>query len=433
MFNEINHLKDPLQSIAQPLVADNAMFAPGITSSRGTATLAEVPRVTTVEISKRDKGVYIPPGFTKWIYKMGGDMTKSAVLSQVLYWYKKGESGKPKITRRAKGNPALWLIKEYEELAAECGITEKMVRDAIKWACSAGILIKETHGFAGKRATYMRFACAQGGDHVVDQQQIMNFPYLPYRPTGLLHKDPQVFSNTQSTFSESTLNSTTYILPAESDPAGKGINPQPLTAGSGETKPNQTTPVVFEKSKPNQTNPAPSPGSAGPSSPEPERKPGRLFALDLYMHYASQHSLSYGEHPLVIGKREAGMMKDVLKNMGSSSIYLTDVIRNLFSPDVGWGRFVWDASRHNGVDVRFSPCSVEGFKTFIKYWGSATQLMPKPWIEAHRPVWKARLEAEEAQYWAEVAAQEAAHDQPAATPPASPVEIPNEAFAEEFI
>jgi hypothetical protein len=213
----------PLQSIA--------MFsAVNSTGVRATADL-NTSRVIQITPDTRDKGFYIPRGLVRWVREMGGTPTAANVIAQYLYWFDTDEKGKPRASRRIKGDPSVWVVKEHEELAAEAGLTEKMVKDSVKWACDRGILKKETHGFGGKRATYVRFACADGKE-TTTPEAVMRYAYPltisthrsvcetalgkitiktcgsvsapPYGPIGTLHKYPQVLSNTENTETENT-------------------------------------------------------------------------------------------------------------------------------------------------------------------------------------------------------------------------------------
>ncbi|OTP74439.1 hypothetical protein [Caballeronia sordidicola] len=224
--------------------------------STATAELSTA-RVVRIEPDKRDRGLYVPPGFTRWIRAMGGDTTKAHVLSQVIYWYMKTDAGKPKLSLAAKGADTISLVKTYGDLGAEAGVTEKMAKDAITWARDVGVLQKEPHGFAGKKAMFISFTCARGADHLTDHRQVTDFAYPiqthrsdSKRPTGPIQKDPQVFSNTQSTCTQSTYTNQDSATPK---PVAKASSEMLQDKASGGVS--KSTPVELP-STPKEPSPA---------------------------------------------------------------------------------------------------------------------------------------------------------------------------------
>lgn len=89
-------------------------------------------------------GVMLRPLYVR----IGGDLATGLLLSQLVYWFKPGKTGKSKLTIVRDGRR--WLAKSREDMCAETGLTLKQYKRAITVLIDLELVQVERHLFAGK-------------------------------------------------------------------------------------------------------------------------------------------------------------------------------------------------------------------------------------------------------------------------------------------
>ncbi|QIN95208.1 hypothetical protein DLP3_045 [Stenotrophomonas phage vB_SmaS_DLP_3] len=79
---------------------------------------------------------------------IGGDLATGLLLSQLVYWFKPGKTGKSKLSIVRDGRK--WLAKAREEMCRETGLTLKQYKRAITVLADLELVQVERHLFAGK-------------------------------------------------------------------------------------------------------------------------------------------------------------------------------------------------------------------------------------------------------------------------------------------
>lgn len=96
------------------------------------------------DVEKSLHRVVVIPEFVK----LCGDLASGTLLSQIVYWFRPGKNGHRKLVIARAGR--LWLAKNREEWADECGLTLKQVRRCMPLLEELGVIETERHLFAGK-------------------------------------------------------------------------------------------------------------------------------------------------------------------------------------------------------------------------------------------------------------------------------------------
>ena len=89
------------------------------------------------------------------VVRMAGNAARGLVLSQMNYWFSPGRDQRTRVRNRRDGQ--FWLVKRYEELAAETGLTRSQAVSAVKYLRDRGLIHTSVHRFAGLSSLFLRF------------------------------------------------------------------------------------------------------------------------------------------------------------------------------------------------------------------------------------------------------------------------------------
>lgn len=81
-----------------------------------------------------------------------GGLASAILLSQLVFWFKPGKNGKPKLTIIREGK--YWLAKTREDWFNECGLTLKMYRNAITDLVDLGLVEVRHWKFGNDRTSH---------------------------------------------------------------------------------------------------------------------------------------------------------------------------------------------------------------------------------------------------------------------------------------
>ena len=76
-----------------------------------------------------------------------GDIVSALVLSQIVYWFRPGKDGKPKLSIRKEGK--FWLAKSHLEWQEECGISRIQLSRSLEQLIELGLITVEIYRFNG--------------------------------------------------------------------------------------------------------------------------------------------------------------------------------------------------------------------------------------------------------------------------------------------
>jgi len=97
---------------------------------------------------------------TEYMKSWTGNAAAALLLSQIVYWYLPGKTGKPKL--RIKKNEIFWIAKSNIEWFDEIGLSPSQCRTSLKRLKSKGLIEVEVHRFNGAPTQHVRLRCAQG-------------------------------------------------------------------------------------------------------------------------------------------------------------------------------------------------------------------------------------------------------------------------------
>lgn len=108
------------------------------------------------------------------------------LLSQIVYWFKPGKSGKTKLRVRREG--CLWLAKRRQDWAVECGLSPRRYDTAVSKLISAGVVKKEVWRFAGSPTVHLHLVKARlshlfGDLEITDLSDSNDLPVISYTET----------------------------------------------------------------------------------------------------------------------------------------------------------------------------------------------------------------------------------------------------------
>lgn len=94
-------------------------------------------------------------GVQRLYVDMTGYLTDGIIFSRIMYWFEPSKkTGRTRATVVRDGY--LWLAKNYDDWWKEVRIDERTARSSIGRMVESGLLIKETHKYAGSRTVYLR-------------------------------------------------------------------------------------------------------------------------------------------------------------------------------------------------------------------------------------------------------------------------------------
>ncbi len=96
-------------------------------------------------------GTFVPKEFVR----ITGHSDDAILLSQVVYWFRKGRNGSQR-ARLGKVGDHRWVAKTAKGWEAELGIPVRKIRRSINRLRARGYIITKGGGFDGKKALYYR-------------------------------------------------------------------------------------------------------------------------------------------------------------------------------------------------------------------------------------------------------------------------------------
>lgn len=82
-----------------------------------------------------------------------GDIVTALILSQIVYWFRPGKNGKPKLSVEREGK--WWLAKSHKDWEQECGVSRKQLARALGILEEKGLIVVELHRFNGSPTSHV--------------------------------------------------------------------------------------------------------------------------------------------------------------------------------------------------------------------------------------------------------------------------------------
>lgn len=103
-----------------------------------------------VEVERQLTGVWVRPE----LVTIAGSLAAGVLLSQIVYWFRPGGSGKRKL--RVKREGLFWLAKRRVDWAKECGLSPRQYDTAIAKLIKLEVVEAKIFHFAGHPTTHIR-------------------------------------------------------------------------------------------------------------------------------------------------------------------------------------------------------------------------------------------------------------------------------------
>lgn len=108
------------------------------------------------------------------------------LLSQIVYWFKPGASGKVKLRIRREG--CMWLAKRRQDWASECGLSPRQYDTAVSKLIAEGVVTKRIWRFHGSPTVHLHLNEAKlnhllGDMEITSVSDSITLPVIPYTET----------------------------------------------------------------------------------------------------------------------------------------------------------------------------------------------------------------------------------------------------------
>lgn len=246
-----------------------------------------------------------------------GDIVSALVLSQIVYWFRPGKDGKPKLTIRKEGK--FWLAKSHLEWQEECGISRKQLSRSLEQLIELGLITVEIYRFNGAPTGHINLkieALKDLLDCSLSAQSNVPKGNNPLLPKGTIHCPLSAQSYGKTT------TETTAEITFSTDESDAFLKPNKTRNGNKEM-PNATEVLLALKTKPNPLG----------------DKEG------LSMTWKKEFSMAYEGFAPGLTMKEQGQLSQVLKKCADKKQALECIsyaIRN-------WQAFTWQARADAGL------------------------------------------------------------------------------------
>jgi len=165
--------------------------------------------------AREGTGVFVLPSYMRRFK----NPTTAILLSQLNYWYKPDNLGRPKL--KVMKNGMFWLAKSAPDFEQECGLSKKQVCTAIKILIDAGIIEVAVFKFNGTPTRHIRVLQAKGGDVLHTSIEVP--PEISIVPLGIMESADR---NLPKCLEELSLTEITAETTSETTLAEPKINTQ---------------------------------------------------------------------------------------------------------------------------------------------------------------------------------------------------------------
>jgi hypothetical protein len=286
----------------------------------------------------------------EYVDLLDGDVLSALMLSQIVYWYLPGVTGKPKlrVSKNDRGDTVWWLAKSHVDWQEELGLSRRQAQRCIQTLLAKGIIQAERFRFAGSPTVHVRLSLLEGQNLLEGPPTVADFELGCQRRAGDctaesvgLHPDVQTYTGTTLTTTEST-----FIKKAKaaSNDAAKEETSENKTEQGKISKKNtgvEKVKKVEEEYKENCSTvglaPVPGPGVAVLSSTPEQSYPGEAASVKvkdiITMHQTGkvpttvwgtwQQGLAdwnKGEYQGALTQKEKGQLSHLKKKLGDKAL-----------------------------------------------------------------------------------------------------------------